>query len=488
MSDQAIKMPAGASFDAATPAVAIQHINVTDSDVISEARRWSTGQRGAAVSATEMTDADLTPFVRQALRVGAQAISLAGGAQDTFELEKLVAEVGTRTVESSTLAAEATAKAAMGAAETMGKAAEAVRKDIAETGVATRQGFAEAVATSTKALRDEVERLVGGDSPELLAKLGPLLDTAGRKIAADALEQTDKLLAKVSRQFDPADPTSPFAKQAKALAEQQKSLTDSIGQSHLALVGKVDELATALQVQKAATSAVSRTTSVTPLKGGGFEAEVDAVMEQIAAGLGDEYTSTGSFAGAIRLCRKGDGVLSVAGGQARVVVEMHDSGDRRVWNDYLDEAERNREAAASIGIVRNTAQNHGQTIRVLSSRRVVVAFDPSSDGVDLLRTVVQLMRTSAITASSRRDVEGLETAEESIRAALDLIERINTIRKASGSIRKGADTIDKECNTVQSGVEGHLNQALDALHGVAREAVELGADAPEEDQSARGAA
>ena len=488
MSDHGTRTSGGASFDPATPALVIEQLTVTDSEVVTEARRWSTGSRGASVPAEEMDGAELAPFVTQALAVGARAIASAGAAQDTYELEKLIAEVGTRTVQSSTEAADATAKAAATAAEAMGKAAEAARTAIAETEAASRKGFAATVELSTKTLRDEVERLVGGDNPELLAKLAPVLDTAGRTIGERAFEQTDKLLDKVSRQFDPADPTSPFAKQAAALAEQQKALTESMDKNHLALVGKVDELARAVEVQKAATAAAAKTASVTPLKGSGFEAEVGAVMEQIAAGLGDEYASTGGFVGALRNCKRGDGVLTVSNGQARVVIEMHDSLDRRVWNDYLDEAERNREAAASVGIVRSTAQNQGQVIRVLGSRRVVIAFDPASDDADLLRTVVQLMRTSAIAACSRRDVEGLDTAEENIQSALALVERINAIRKASGSIRKGADTIDKECNTVQTGIGRHLGAALDALAGVALEAVELSAAASDGDGSAAGVA
>src|SRR5690606_32437021 len=117
-----------------------------------------------------------------------------------------------------------------------------------------------------------------------------------------------------------------------------------------------------------------------------------------------------------------DGVLTVNGGQARVVVEMHDSTDRRVWHDYLDEAERNREAAASIGIVRDASQNQGQVIRVLGARRLVTAFDPTVDEVDPLRTVVHLMRTAALPATARRDTEGLDTAEENVTAALDLLD------------------------------------------------------------------
>jgi len=211
-------------------------------------------------------------------------------------------------------------------------------------------------------------------------------------------------------------------------------------------------------------------------------------MEEIAAGLGDEYADMGGATGSIQRLKKGDGVLTVAGGEARVVIEMHDSSDGRIWNDYLDEAERNREAAASIGIVRNPVQNKGQTVRVLGARRVVLAFDPAADDSDLLRTVIQLMRVSALAASSRRDVEGLEIAEEQIRAALALIDRVNTIRRASGSIRRGTEVIDKECNTVQTGVTTHPGPALDALAGVAMEAIDLGVEESTDIEQATGAA
>lgn len=488
MSDHITPTPRAASFDPSRPAVVIEHLDVTDAEVVSEARRWSTGRRGATVAVAEMGDADLGAFVIQAMAVGARAIAGAGSAQDTFELERLVAEVGTKTVESSNQAATATAKAAADAAEAMGKATEAARKAIADTEASTRKGMAETVEVSTKALRDEVERLVGGESPELLAKLGPVLDAAGRKMGEQAFEQTDKLLTKVTRQFDPADPTSPFAKQAAALAEQQKSLTASMDKNHLALVGKVEELAVAVEVQKAAQAAASKTASVTPLKGATFETQINAVMERIAAGLGDEYVETGGVAGAIARCKKGDGVLTVGSGQARVVIEMHDSTDGRIWNDYLDDAERNRDAMASIGIVRQEDQNKGQTIRVLGTRRVIIAFDPTTDDSDLLRTVVQLVRASAIAASSRQDVEGLATAEEHIQKAETLLDGINKIRKASGSVRRNADDIDKACNTVQTGVSRHLTEALTALGGVAMDAVELEAEASDQDSSAHGAA
>ncbi|HEX2705314.1 MAG TPA: hypothetical protein VHM65_06115 [Candidatus Lustribacter sp.] len=473
MNEHVTPAPRAASFDLAAMAVVIHRLTVTHPSVVSEARRWSTGQRGAALAAEEMAGADLGAFVTQALAVGSQAIALAAGAQDTFELERLVTEVGAKTAESSAKAAEVTGTAVTAAAEAVSKAVAEANKAFVDADAQTRKSLAETVGAANASLQSEVQRIFGGDNPELLAKLKPLLESVGHQIGEQALEQTDKLLAKVGRQFDPADPTSPFAKQAAALAEQQKSLTASMDKNHLALVGKVDELARAVEVQKAAQAAVARTAKVTPLKGGAYETAVNAVMDAIAAGLGDEYTESGTIVGALPGCKKGDGVLTIKGGLARVVVEMHDSGDRRVWNDYLDEAERNREAAASIGLVPCADQNGGQTIRVLGARRVVVAFGPATDEPDLLRTVVQLMRVSAIAASSRRDVEDLATAEEHIHAAEQLLERVNKIRSSAGTIRKSADAIEKECNTVQTGMQNHLGQALDALAGVALEPVGL---------------
>lgn len=98
------------------------------------------------------------------------------------------------------------------------KATDDVRKVIAEAGDSTRAVYAERVRTTTSALRADVERIFGGESPELLEKLAPVLESVGRKIGDQAFRQTDELLVKVSRQFDPAESTSPFAKQATALA------------------------------------------------------------------------------------------------------------------------------------------------------------------------------------------------------------------------------------------------------------------------------
>lgn len=473
MNDNPTTAPRGASYESSGPAVLIHDLTVNHPAVCSEAARWSTGQRGPAVGADVLVGVDLSVFVTQAMAVGAQAIAAAGGVQDTYNLEQLVSDVGTRTAQTSAKAAEATTAVVKSASEGMAKASTDAQNAITEAGALARKGFGETVELARKDLREEINRLVGGDHPELVARLTPLLDAFGRDMNDRVAKQTSELFDKAAKQFDPDDPTSPMAKNRRELQRQQEALSLTLVKNHEVLAGKVDELTTAVKVATAAAEATSAVTKVTPIKGDTYASSIHRVMQQIAVGLGDEYTDTGAVAGVIPRCKKGDGLLTIGGGEAHVVLEMTDS-IRPNWNDYLDEAERNREATASLGLVRELSQNAGQSIRLLGSRRIVMVFDPAADDAGLLRTVVQLLRVGAITASSRRDSEGLETAEERITEARTMLTKVNVIRTASGSIRKNADTIDRECNTVQTGVDRLLSQALDALAGVAIEVADAG--------------
>lgn len=462
-----------ASLDVRSRALVIHDLTLTDAAVVTEAQHWSTGRRGPLAGPEDLLSCDLGAFVTQAITVGAHALAHAGNAQDALDLERLVTDLAARAEASAAGAAEVTGAAARAAGESLTKAAEDARKAITET-VATgsdaaRAAFVAAVEENSAALRAEIDRLLGGENPELAAKLSPVLDGVGRRLGEQAFKQTDELLTKITRQFDPADPTSPFAKQAAALGAQHEALTRTLSDGNKELAAKVDELAKAVEVTKAAAAATGRTASVTPLKGATYEGRLHGALANIAAGLGDEYLDTTTSAGAIARCKKGDGVLMVdmgKGSVARVVIEAHDSTDRREWSTYLAEAERNREAVASLGIVPTATQNQSQTVRVLGPRRLVLAYDPGVDPDDLLRAVVQLLRLSALATASRPAEAGITTAEEHLTAARDLLERLDGIRKHAGVIRKGADSIEAECNSVQTGITRHLGQALDALAGL----------------------
>ena len=451
----------GAHFDETGSKVVIEELEIEDITVIREAQRWTTGQRGPVIDDVgALSNADVTTFATEAMVLGARVLAATAQTAESRAIEGMVKDVGEKTAEASLKAAELTGRAAKEASEVVSKVAADAKKAITEADEQNRKEITTAVDSAKKELLAETRRIFGGENPELLDRLQPLLDRFGSNLETQVRTGTNELLEKAAKQFDPADPTSPMAKHAAALAQQQEKVSEKIEKNHVALAAKVDELTTALKVQEARTTLAK----VTPIKGSSFEEQIHDLMRGIAAGLGDEYDDTTTKTGLLPRSKKGDGVLSVSGQPGRVVLEMTDS-PRSGWGAYLDEAERNRDAAASIGVVRTTDQNAGQSIRVLGSRRVVIAFNPDEDDPELLRTVVMLLRTVAITASLRTGSAEVETAEEKIAEALTQLEKIDAVKKIAGTIQKGAAKIDSECTSISTSIHRLLDQALVALAG-----------------------
>lgn len=88
--------------------------------------------------------------------------------------------------------------------------------------------------------------------------------------------------------------------------------------------------------------------------------------------------------------------------------------------------------AGSLGLVRSADQLAGNSMQSFGARRIVLAFDSEIDDPDLLRTVIQLLRLSAIAASSRQDDGEIETAQEKIAEAITL-SRIDEIKRLAAS-------------------------------------------------------
>ena len=372
-------------------------------------------------------------------------------------------DVTERTTAATTHATELTGQVVRQAADAVAKAAQDAKDAIAQVDHRARTEFTEAVKAARLELNAELRRTFGGDNPELLDRLQPVLEKFRADLDAKVADGTRELLAKAVKQFDPQDPTSPTAKHAAELRTQHERLTQQLTAQYAELADKVTELPTAIKVQEAQATLAR----VTPLKGDTFAEQIHTVMRAVASGLGDEYDDTGAIAGRIPRCKKGDGVLT--SGSVRLVVEITDS-NRASWGTYLDEAERNRDAAASLGVVRTPAQNGDQTVRVIGPRRVIVAFDPDNDDADLLRTALLLLRTSALTTASRRGAEQIATAEEKIAEAIAQLAKIDSIKKVAGTIQQNAAKIDGDCAKLSADVRRLLNDASAALAGAGMQA------------------
>lgn len=451
----------GARFDESGTKVIIDGLVLTESDIVAEARHWLTGERGQRCDDPALlVDADLTEFATEAVMLGAKALSLTAQTTETRALERMLKDVGDKTAEATRQAGETTAVAAKSATETVTKAAADAKKAMTDADEVTRKHLSEAVASTKKDLLAETRRLFGGDNPELLERLQPVLDKFSAALEKQVATSASDLLAKATKQLDPSDPTSPMAKHAATLADQQERFAQQIEKGQNELSTKVEALSTALRIQDAKTSLAK----VTPIKGGSFEGQIHALMSDVAAGLGDEYEDTTTKTGLVPRSKKGDGLLTTTGQGARVVVEVTDSA-RTNWGEYFDEAERNRGAAASLGVVRTVDQNSGHSIRVLGQRRVVVAFNPEEDDPEVLRTVALLLRTVAIAASVRTGEAEIDTAEEKISEAVAQLDKIDAIKKAAGSIQKGAVKIESECTSITTSIRRLLDQALISLAG-----------------------
>lgn len=451
--------PRAARLDPYASAVIVETLTVTDPGVVREAQHWTTTKRGPVVDEpTALAAADLTAFATEAIVIGARALAATAQSTETRAVEQMLRDVGERTADASRQAADLTGRAVRDASENVARVAAETTKAITEADRRHREEVTGAVGNAKQELTTEMRRLFGGENPELVERMKPLLEQFGTTVEKTMRASAGELLEKATKQLDPADPTSPLARHTAALTAQHQSLAQQVEKHHGELAAKVDDLVTSLKVQEARTSLAR----VTPIKGGSFEDRLHVLLHGVANGLGGEYTDTTRTVGHLARSKKGDGVLTA--GDACVVVEMTDSA-RTGWNDYFDEAERNRGAAAALGVVRTPEQNGGQVVRVLGARRVVLAFDPETDDPELLRTAVLLLRTVALAAAVRSGGAEIATAEERIADAVTQLEKLDAIKKLAGGIQKSGAKIETECTALATAIKRLLDEALSALGG-----------------------
>ncbi len=455
-----------AFYDPVVPAIVVDQLTITDPTALAEARHWTGGTRGPAADNQELVDADLSAFIGQAVSIGAHAISSAGGVQESVTINALINEVEERTTAASAEAAKATASAVGDASTVMKETITAVQQTIKDAGQVARTEFATNVESARKSLHAEITRLLGGEDPELVTRLVPVLDKFATNLDQVSTRRTDELFTKAAKQLDPDDPASPMAKQSREMQRHQADLKSALEKANQQLSSKVDELAKAFQIAHSAEDATAALLSRTTLKGGRYEEQICAVMQDIADGLGDEFGYTGDTAGRIPRCKKGDGLLKITGGDSAVVLEMTDS-HRSDWGDYLATAEDNRGAQASLGLVPRAELLNGTAIKCLGPRRILMAFDPAADDPALLRTVVQLLRLGAVAASSRLGSDEIQTAQEKINEALALTEKLAGIQSLAGTIRNSANKISNDSGSLQQTLQRLLTEAGTALASAA---------------------
>lgn len=114
-------------YDTKRAAVVIVQVVLDDAEVVRESRHWATGRRDEATDTDDLAGADLGAFVKQAISIGALAMSAAGGVQQAYNIEALITEVGDRSSRAAHESARMTTEAATNASKAMETASVGAR-------------------------------------------------------------------------------------------------------------------------------------------------------------------------------------------------------------------------------------------------------------------------------------------------------------------------------------------------------------------------
>jgi hypothetical protein len=462
-------------------ALVFEHFREADPRVVAEAARWVGGARGAAVPEGTTEGEDLSAFASVALGLAAQVMSLGPEVSGLSTLASTVSQMSDRAHEAS---AALTADVTRATAEATEAAARATREAVrvtAETLTAARQqvaaDMAATVGAATARVREEVERLLGDDTP-VARNVRDLVSSQMADSSARMQRTFAETLGAVSSILDVGNPTSPLARLEHRLAERQD-------RQHAEVTARIDQVRETVSAATAAAQtavAVAAVQASSPAKGRPFEESVGAALEEIAAGLGGSYEATGDTVGALRACRKGDGVLELpsldGAGGVRIAIEMTTTGAARKWGPYLDEAERNREADASIGVVPSANLVPGRAaIAAVAPNRVVVAHD-AEGGHALLRAAAVLL-SLRVQRDAVRDHQGLDltAVDARIADAEQLLGALSEVLKAAAGVKAGAAKVMAGLEGTHEALARALALARAALRGACDSAATRGAAA-----------
>lgn len=253
----------------------------------------------------------------------------------------------------------------------------------------------------------------------------------------------------------------------RRLGEQQQrrhaELTRRLDQVHEAVGTAASAAATA--------AAVAAVQATSPAKGRPFQQAAGTVLETIVLGMAGVYSETSDTVGTIRGCKKGDAVIEMPSAEAgrppaRVVVEFTTQGQPRNWSEYLDIAERNRGAQASLGVVptRDVVPG-GEIVAIVGPNRMIVAFDPDRDDVGVVRATVQLLVLQAQRRLAEERSSDLGVVDFKLEEARKRLLDLQEIIKTALAVRNGAGKVVTGLEGLHGALMLAIDQARTALNG-----------------------
>ncbi|OBH47307.1 hypothetical protein A5688_03115 [Mycobacterium mantenii] len=396
----------------------------------------------------------------EAVALGARVLSATADSAGVAALNTTVAALTERAESATTGLVETAQRASTSAIEASAKVSEVVQAALKRF----QTESAQTLDAPVKAVAERLDRLLAADGSPIAASIKEVVSGAMAEAREGWHRSLTDTLTTVSRSLDATDPGTPFG-------QLNQQLKDDRQRQNADLYARIDRLMElVVEVRNAAntTAAVAAVRKASPAKGKPYEEAVGAVVEGIACGIGASYTETSDVVGEIRGCKKGDGVIEVAAADsatpaARVVLEFTTSGATRNWPNYLADAERNRGAQASLGIVPTRDLVPGkEMIAILGPGRAVIAYDVEDDP-GMVRATIQLLVVQAQRRVAEARGGDLGVADRKIAEAHQQLVTMQDILKSALTVRAGA-------SKVVTGLEA-LHVTLSQLLGQAQAAI-----------------
>ncbi|MGN6688763.1 MAG: hypothetical protein ACTHK1_14640 [Actinomycetales bacterium] len=386
-------------------------------------------------------------LIRRALPVGLVAVSLtaaANAAVDTGAVER------TLTAFQEGLQARSTA------------AVEALDAAVAQLSSADTQ-LAGVAAQALNQLPAQLERLLAGEAVgvrEAVRDAASAVQSAGLADLRSALSQHSELVRAVL-----TDQNGPLS----GLRRDVLTQLDTTRRELLDQVTGVRGLLAAIEAGRAATT----TRRTTRAAGAEWESHVNALVNEIASGAGDYYTSTGDTPAAGGTRRNGDGVVTLGArpghGEVRIVVEAKTRAKpmtAAAWARELAQSMQLRQAAAAIALVPDSSQLPAGAhlfCRVAPNAYVVVADDGGTAARLVYMTVKEVILLT-MAAAHRGSEINRETVGALITQAVDSLTGFDEMAKHVNTARASLEKSLQHGLASRKGIHENLTRALAALN------------------------
>lgn len=208
----------------------------------------------------------------------------------------------------------------------------------------------------------------------------------------------------------------------------------------------------------------------TPLKGQKFEEYCRSELGELTHVIGDTLEDTSKTTGSVANSKKGDLVATVAGTDARIVIEVKNVTEmsEREASDVLDDSMENRGADFGLLVMKNVeafSKSMGRFHEFNSTNKLAVALGSKSDDDNIIHREILLIAYKW--ARARVAANSLETGTvdakamaEKMKKVKDSLSKLSYIKGKATTIKNTADDIHRTAGQMTD----DINTALDDVH------------------------